>query len=176
MYRVRAGAEPALVLAVALAGSLSSSALGYAIACLLVALAAGALFRTEGAVRENRRRAAILALSACLAFAAASARAGGLPGFAREEQSGGYVSGQTVRMVTTAYCQPGYTAAGTWTKWGTVAGDLPLGTRVRIPDYGAGVVLDRGPLVGPGRLDVFLPDCGLARNWGTRVQEVEILP
>ena len=175
MHRGRTWAEPSLLLATGLAGGLLNSALGYAAACLLIALAAGALFHTEGAVRENRRRAALLGISAFLGFAGASVRAGGLPGFARSQPSGDYTPGRIVRMVTTAYCQPGYTAAGTWTDRGTVAGDLPLGTRVRIPGYGTGVVLDRGPLVGPGRLDVFLPDCGLARSWGTRVQDVEIL-
>ena len=76
--------------------------------------------------------------------------------------------------LTTAYCQSGLTASGSYTSYGTVAATLPFGTRLFIPGYGNGTVLDRGGAVGPGHVDLFMPDCGQAMNWGTRTENIEI--
>jgi 3D (Asp-Asp-Asp) domain-containing protein len=75
----------------------------------------------------------------------------------------------------TAYCTTGTTASGTYTSWGTVAATLPFGTHVYIPGYGAGTVLDRGGAVGPGHVDVYMPSCGQAIAWGTRIMNIQIL-
>lgn len=77
--------------------------------------------------------------------------------------------------LTMAYCQTGYTASGTWTAWGTVAATLPFGTRVYVPGYGKGTVLDRGGAVGPGQVDLYMPDCGQAEAWGTRTEKIRII-
>jgi 3D (Asp-Asp-Asp) domain-containing protein len=76
--------------------------------------------------------------------------------------------------LTTAYCQSGLTASGSYTSYGTVAATLPFGTRLFIPGYGNGTVLDRGGAVGPGHVDLFIPDCGQAMNWGTRTENIQI--
>ncbi len=75
---------------------------------------------------------------------------------------------------TTAYCQAGVTASGAYTSYGTVAATLPFGTRLYIPGYGNGDVLDRGGAVGPGHVDLFMPDCNQAIDWGVRYEKIEI--
>lgn len=82
--------------------------------------------------------------------------------------------GYWASYLTTAYCDTGYTASGTWTKWGTVAATLPFGTRVYVPGYGNGTVLDRGGAVGPGHVDLYMPNCGQADNWGVRREKIKI--
>lgn len=82
--------------------------------------------------------------------------------------------GYWATYLTTAYCQSGTTASGSYTSYGTVAATLPFGTRLYIPGYGNGTVLDRGGAVGPGHVDLFIPDCGQAMNWGTRTEKIEI--
>jgi 3D (Asp-Asp-Asp) domain-containing protein len=77
-------------------------------------------------------------------------------------------------MLTTAYCQTGYTASGSWSRWGTIAATLPFGTRMYVPGYGFGVVLDRGGAVGPGHIDLYMPDCQQALAWGARMVRVQI--
>lgn len=76
--------------------------------------------------------------------------------------------------LVTAYCLTGETAAGTWTSWGTVAATLPFYTRLYVPGYGDGTVLDRGGMIGYGHADVYMPDCGEAFAWGSRVINIEI--
>jgi 3D (Asp-Asp-Asp) domain-containing protein len=77
-------------------------------------------------------------------------------------------------METTAYCQNGRTASGAWTHPGVIAATLPFGTHIWVPGYGTGVVADRGAAVGPGQLDLFMPDCNRAIQWGRRVVKVHI--
>jgi 3D (Asp-Asp-Asp) domain-containing protein len=45
---------------------------------------------------------------------------------------------------------------------------VPFGTRVWVPGYGHGVVLDRGGAIRGLRLDVYIPDLERAREWGVR--------
>jgi 3D (Asp-Asp-Asp) domain-containing protein len=78
-------------------------------------------------------------------------------------------------VIATAYCSAGLTAAGTWTGWGTAASDLPLGTELYVPGYGKATVLDRGGGIGPGRLDLYMPNCTEAEQWGRRSIKVSIL-
>ncbi|MEW6049316.1 MAG: 3D domain-containing protein, partial [Bacillota bacterium] len=49
---------------------------------------------------------------------------------------------------------------------------VPFGTRVWIPGYGPGVVVDRGGAVRGLHLDVYLADLAEARSWGVRVLRV----
>ncbi|HZT97758.1 MAG TPA: 3D domain-containing protein, partial [Chloroflexota bacterium] len=82
--------------------------------------------------------------------------------------------GYWATYLTTAYCLTGTTASGTWTTWGTVAATLPFGTRLYIPGYGNGTVLDRGGAVGPGHVDLYMPSCTEAIDWGVRTENIEI--
>jgi len=55
---------------------------------------------------------------------------------------------------------------------GTIAADTdhhPFGTRMHVPDYGWGVVEDRGGAVkGPARIDVYYRERGAALRFGRR--------
>ena len=63
---------------------------------------------------------------------------------------------------------------------GTIAADTryyPFGTRMFIPDYGWGVVQDRGGAIqGPNRLDIFFDSHQEALRWGRQWQTVLIFP
>src|SRR5579884_115410 len=85
-----------------------------------------------------------------------------------------HARGYWATYLTTAYCQTGYTASGSWTSWGTVAATLPFGSRLYIPGYGDGTVLDRGGAVGPGHVDLYMPSCQEAIDWGARTERIEI--
>jgi hypothetical protein len=64
-------------------------------------------------------------------------------------------------------------------KDGTIAADTryhPFGTRMYVPDYGYGVVEDRGSAIrGPRRLDLYYSSHSEALEWGRRHVDVEIL-
>lgn len=70
----------------------------------------------------------------------------------------------------------GVTASGARVFPGAVAADpaIPFGTRVWVPGYGHGVVLDRGGAVRGLRLDVYIPELQEARRWGVRRLPVRI--
>jgi 3D (Asp-Asp-Asp) domain-containing protein len=61
---------------------------------------------------------------------------------------------------------------------GTIAADTdyyPVGTVMRIPGYGYGVVEDRGSAIkGPDRIDVFIDSHSRALEWGRQNLPVEI--
>lgn len=86
-------------------------------------------------------------------------------------------------MIVTAYTagpestgkkpgDPGYgiTASGAKVRRGAVSADpsIPFGTRVFIPGYGPGVVLDRGGKIKGDRLDVYFENLEDALEWGVR--------
>jgi 3D (Asp-Asp-Asp) domain-containing protein len=75
---------------------------------------------------------------------------------------------------TTAYCLTGTTASGTYTHWGTVASTLPFGTQMYIPGYGDGTAEDTGGAVGAGHVDLWMPSCSEAIDWGVRYEKIEI--
>lgn len=75
--------------------------------------------------------------------------------------------------------QVGVTARGTLARDGTVAADpkvLPFGTRLKIPDYGVGVVEDTGGSVTGRHVDVWFSTHEAARRWGSRTLTVDVLP
>jgi 3D (Asp-Asp-Asp) domain-containing protein len=88
-----------------------------------------------------------------------------------------------VEMGVTAYCVDGETAAGTETRRGVVAADpdvLPLGSRVRVRGLGRGhdrdyKVEDTGRAVKGRELDIFMRDCGAAKEFGRRTARVQVL-
>jgi len=61
---------------------------------------------------------------------------------------------------------------------GTIAADTkyyPFGTRMYVPGYGWGVVLDRGSAIkGPNRIDLFFESHQDALRWGRRRLRVKI--
>ena len=61
---------------------------------------------------------------------------------------------------------------------GTLAADTkyyPFGTRIHIPGYGWGMVLDRGSAIkGPDRLDLYFESHQEALKWGRRKVQVRI--
>lgn len=77
-------------------------------------------------------------------------------------------------MRVTAYCLRGYTASGWWVRPGAIAAPRgwAFGTRLYVDGYGYGTVLDRGGAIGYGRLDVWMPSCYNAIQWGVRYVNV----
>lgn len=61
---------------------------------------------------------------------------------------------------------------------GTIAADTkyyPFGTRMYVPDWGWGVVVDRGSAIkGPDRIDLYFESHQEALQWGRRRVQVEI--
>ena len=85
--------------------------------------------------------------------------------------------GREARFTATAYCDSGITKSGVRTREGIVAADpdyLPVGSVVRIveagdPRYeGVYTVMDTGGLVQGHRIDLYVRDCGEAREFGVR--------
>ena len=75
----------------------------------------------------------------------------------------------------------GITASGAHVEpWHTVAAskDIPFGTRLYIPYFkdkpngGIFVVQDRGGMIGPGHLDIYMEDLKRAKEFGRRTIEV----
>ena len=86
-------------------------------------------------------------------------------------------------FTATAYCTGQITASGLPVSKGVVAADpavLPLGTRVRITGAasynGTYWVLDTGAAIRKRRLDLYIPDCAAARQFGRRSVHVTVLP
>ena len=86
-------------------------------------------------------------------------------------------------MLATAYCDRGPTRSGVRAQRGVVAADLrrlPLGTRVRVlapgqPYAGVYTVLDSGSKITGHDLDIFMPSCRGAKQFGKRSVQVRIL-
>ena len=86
-------------------------------------------------------------------------------------------------FTATAYCTGSVTASGIPVTKGIVAADpavLPLGTRIRLtkaaPYNGTYWVLDTGGAIRKRRLDVYIPDCAAARQFGRRSVHVTVIP
>lgn len=86
-------------------------------------------------------------------------------------------------FTATAYCTGSVTASGIPVSKGMVAADpavLPLGTRIRItraaPYNGTYWVLDTGGAIRKHRLDLYIPDCAAARQFGRRSVHVTVIP
>jgi 3D (Asp-Asp-Asp) domain-containing protein len=87
-----------------------------------------------------------------------------------------------MRLSATAYCHAGKTAAGTRTHTGIVAADprlLPVGSVLRIlePRQFAGVytVMDTGSAIKGRNLDIFMPSCARAVEFGRQFVHVSVL-
>lgn len=108
-------------------------------------------------------------LVSCVLLAATS-----LPPAAAQAPSG---SG-TFRI--TAFCLTGTMRTGEYTRWGAVAVDpkvIPLYSEVAIAGTSRTfIALDTGGGVLGQHVDIWMPDCDDAINWGSRYREVEWWP
>lgn len=78
----------------------------------------------------------------------------------------------------TAYCLKGRTASGEKVRQGIIAADprvLPLGTLVHLAGLGDYVVKDTGRLIKGNRLDIWMPTCTQALNYGRRRVKLTVL-
>jgi len=85
-------------------------------------------------------------------------------------------------FIATAYCTTGITASGVPVSRGIAAADpalLPLGTVIRVtgaaPYDGTYRILDTGALVRQRHVDLFIPDCAAAREFGRRSVHVVVV-
>lgn len=87
----------------------------------------------------------------------------------------------TMSVKATAYCDRGTTQSGTKARTGIVAADpkvLPVGTVLRILDgahAGVYTVMDTGSAVKGRKIDIFIPDCARAEQFGLKTLRVRIL-
>ena len=80
-------------------------------------------------------------------------------------------------VVATGYSLPGRTSTGIPVGWGVVAVDpavIPLGTRMTIPGYGAGVAADTGPAVRGAVIDLWFPSTAQSAAWGRRTVTITL--
>ena len=86
-------------------------------------------------------------------------------------------SGRTITVTSTGYAIRGRTATGLPTAPGVVAVDpfvIPLGTRLTIPGYGAGVAADTGGAVRGNVIDLWFPTLQQALAWGRRTVTITL--
>lgn len=72
----------------------------------------------------------------------------------------------------------GMTCSGAMASRGTVAADLsviPMGTRLRIPGYGHGIVQDTGRAIKGARIDLWFPTHEEAQRWGRKTVRISRL-
>jgi 3D (Asp-Asp-Asp) domain-containing protein len=122
-------------------------------------LKASEIARLTLAAREIAARAQTVAAQAAVASEAD-------PGFAAP--AGG---GRTLSVTATGYSLRGRTSTGMPAGWGVVSVDpsvIPLGTRISIPGYGAGVAADTGGGVEGTIIDLWFPTRAQALAWGRR--------
>ena len=88
-----------------------------------------------------------------------------------------------MRLVATAYCAKGPTKSGVRAQTGIVAADprvLPIGTVLRIIAPGRSyegiyTVMDTGSEIRGAEIDIFMPSCARAQQFGRRSVRVSIL-
>jgi 3D (Asp-Asp-Asp) domain-containing protein len=87
-----------------------------------------------------------------------------------------------VAFIATAYCSGHITASGLPVSRGIAAADpavLPLGTVIRVTGAasydGTYRVADTGALVRRRHVDLYIPDCAAARQFGRRPVQVTVI-
>ena len=76
-----------------------------------------------------------------------------------------------LRVDAVAYHLPGRTALGIPVRRSVVAVDprlIPLGTKLHVPGYGAGIAADVGSAIKGRIIDLWMPSTAVARQWGRR--------
>jgi peptidoglycan DL-endopeptidase CwlO len=84
---------------------------------------------------------------------------------------------RTLTVTATGYSLPGRTATGLPVAWGVIAVDpsvIPLGTRMTIPGYGAGVAADTGGAIQGYTIDLWFPTVADALAWGRRTVTITL--
>lgn len=88
----------------------------------------------------------------------------------------------SLEVSVTAYCIKGETASGVHTRRGIVAADpdvLPLGTVIRLSGLGRHngryVVRDTGREIKGNDVDIFMPDCDAAKEFGRQQGRARIV-
>jgi 3D (Asp-Asp-Asp) domain-containing protein len=84
---------------------------------------------------------------------------------------------RTLTVTATGYSLPGRTSTGLPVGPGVVAVDpavIPLGTRLTIPGYGAGVAADTGSAVRGYTIDLWFPSLADALAWGRRTVTITL--
>ncbi len=144
---------------------------------------AASIAALEAAQRERAALAASLAKarsSNSATISSLEARAGELatsevaPGTLPSAPAAG---GRTLTVLATGYCLTGRTATGVGVAYGIVAVDpsvIPLGTRMTVPGYGAGVAADTGGAIKGARIDLWFPTRAEALAWGTRTVTITL--
>lgn len=92
-------------------------------------------------------------------------------------------SPKVMRMEVTAYCDHGETASGETTRRGIVAADpdvLPLGSVIRVtglarPHNRTYAVEDTGRKVQGRIIDIFMPSCEAAKEFGRQTARVRVV-
>ena len=82
-----------------------------------------------------------------------------------------------LRVDAVAYHLPGKTALGIPVRRGVVAVDprlIPLGTRLHVPGYGAGIAADVGSAIKGRIIDLWMPSDSAARQWGRRTVVITV--
>lgn len=72
----------------------------------------------------------------------------------------------------------GMTSSGAMATRGTVAADtsvIPMGSRIFVPGYGAGVVEDTGGDIVGNRIDLWFPTHEEARAWGRKKVRIRLV-
>jgi 3D (Asp-Asp-Asp) domain-containing protein len=90
---------------------------------------------------------------------------------------------RTFRAAVTAYCISGETRSGTQTRPGIVAADprvLPLGSVIRVRGLSRRFdrtykVTDTGQAVKGRHIDIFIPDCAAAKQFGRQSARVQVV-
>ena len=88
-----------------------------------------------------------------------------------------------MRVSATAYCAKGTTGSGAQTRTGSVAADprlIPLGSTIRVRGLkgardGTYTVLDRGRGITGREIDVFIPRCAEAKQFGRQHVQVQVI-
>ncbi|HUG65276.1 MAG TPA: 3D domain-containing protein [Gaiellaceae bacterium] len=82
-----------------------------------------------------------------------------------------------LKVDAVAYSLPGRTALGIPVRRGVVAVDprlIPLGTKLHIPGYGAGIAADVGTAIKGRTIDLWFPTTAKARQWGRRTVAITV--
>jgi 3D (Asp-Asp-Asp) domain-containing protein len=82
-----------------------------------------------------------------------------------------------LKVDAVAYHLPGKTALGVPVQKGVVAVDprlIPLGTKLHVPGYGAGLAADVGHAIKGRIIDLWFPSTAKARAWGRRTVTITV--
>lgn len=83
-----------------------------------------------------------------------------------------------IKVLATAYCLTGTTAIGWPVGKGIVATDpidIPLGSVLVVPGYGAAIAADTGAWIKGHHIDLWMASCTGADRWGARTVMASVM-